>query len=121
MSETDAISLNAFASGISTQSYSISLSRGIINKLNDEELEAVIAHELTHIKQRDILIGSIAATLAGAIVMVANMAQWAAMFGGGRSDEEEGNSGGIVGLILMAIVSLDALLALRRRRALGEV
>jgi heat shock protein HtpX len=71
--------------------------------LNKEELEGVISHELSHIKNRDMLIGSIAATLAGAIVMIAHMAQWAAIFGGGRSDDED--SGGIIGLIAMAILA----------------
>jgi heat shock protein HtpX len=71
--------------------------------LNKEELEGVIAHELSHIKNRDMLIGSIAATLAGAIVMLAHMAQWAAIFGGGRSDDDDG--GGIIGLIAMAILA----------------
>jgi heat shock protein HtpX len=72
--------------------------------LNREELEGVIAHELSHIKNRDMLISSIAATLAGAIVMLAHMAQWAAIFGGGRSDDED-NGGGIIGLIAMAILA----------------
>ncbi len=70
--------------------------------MNKEELEGVIAHELSHIKNKDMLISSIAATIAGAISMLATMAQWAAIFGGGRgSDNDEG--GGIIGLIAMAI------------------
>ena len=77
--------------------------RGSCGILNREELEGVIAHELTHIKNRDILIGSIAATIAGAITMLANMAQWAAIFGGSRGDDEEG--GGFIGVIFMAILA----------------
>jgi heat shock protein HtpX len=69
-------------------------------------MEGVLAHERTHIKNKDMLIGSIAATLAEAIVMLANMAQWAAIFGGGsRDSEEEGGGSNIVGLILMAVLA----------------
>ena len=82
----------------------MAVTEGILRILNRDELEGVIAHELTHIKNRDILIGSIAATLAGAIVMLANMAQWAAIFGGARGDDDEGG-GGIIGLIAMAILA----------------
>jgi heat shock protein HtpX len=93
---------NAFATGRDEQHAVVAVTQGILRILNRDELEGVIAHELSHIKHRDILIGSIAATLAGAIVMLANMAQWAALFGGGRSDDEEGGGSNIVGLILMA-------------------
>ena len=96
---------NAFATGRDEHHAVVAVTEGILRILNRDELEGVIAHELTHIKQRDILIGSIAATLAGAIVMLANMAQWAAMFGGGSRDDDEGSSGGIVGLILMAVLA----------------
>jgi heat shock protein HtpX len=94
---------NAFATGRNEHHAVVAVTEGILRILTREELEGVISHELTHIKQRDILIGSIAATLAGAIVMLANMAQWAAMFGGASRDDEEG--GGIVGLIVMAILA----------------
>lgn len=96
---------NAFATGRDERHAVVAVTEGILRILNRDELEGVIAHELTHIKQRDILIGSIAATLAGAIVMLANMAQWAAMFGGGSRDDDEGSGGGIVGLILMAVLA----------------
>jgi heat shock protein HtpX len=96
---------NAFATGRDENHAVVAVTEGILRILNRDELEGVIAHELTHIKQHDILIGSIAATLAGAIVMLANMAQWAAMFGGASRDEDEGGSGGIIGLILMAILA----------------
>jgi heat shock protein HtpX len=94
---------NAFATGRNENHAVVAVTEGIMRILNKEELEGVIAHELSHIKNRDMLIGSIAATLAGAIVMLAHMAQWAAIFGGGRSDDEDG--GGIIGLIAMAILA----------------
>jgi heat shock protein HtpX len=96
---------NAFATGRDEHHAVVAVTEGILRILTREELEGVISHELTHIKQRDILIGSIAATLAGAIVMLAHMAQWAAMFGGAGRDDEEGGAGGIVGLIVMAVLA----------------
>ena len=96
---------NAFATGRNEKHAVVAVTEGILRILNREELEGVIAHELTHIKNRDMLIGSIAATLAGAIVMLANMAQWAAIFGGVSRDDDEGGGGGIIGLILMAILA----------------
>ncbi len=95
---------NAFATGRNENHAVVAVTEGILRILGRDELEGVLAHELTHIRNRDILVGSIAATLAGAIVMLANMAQWAAMFGGGRSDDDEGGSN-IVGLIVMAILA----------------
>ncbi len=95
---------NAFATGRNEDHAVVAVTEGILRILNREELEGVLAHELTHIKNKDMLIGSIAATLAGAIVMLANMAQWAAIFGGSnRDDSEEG--GGVIGLIIMAILA----------------
>ncbi|MCX5853027.1 MAG: zinc metalloprotease HtpX [Deltaproteobacteria bacterium] len=95
---------NAFATGRNEHHAVVAVTEGILRILNKDELEGVIAHELTHIKNKDMLIGSIAATLAGAIVMLANMAQWAAIFGGASRDNDE-EGGGIVGLILMAILA----------------
>lgn len=95
---------NAFATGRNERHAVVAVTEGLLRLLNREELEGVIGHELAHIKNRDMLIGSIAATLAGAIVMLANMAQWAAIFGAGRDSDEEGG-GGIVGLIVMAILA----------------
>jgi heat shock protein HtpX len=95
---------NAFATGRNEQHAVVAVTEGILRILGRDELEGVISHELTHIRNRDILIGSIAATLAGAIVMLAHMAQWAAMFGGAGSDDDEGGSN-IVGLILMAVLA----------------
>ncbi len=94
---------NAFATGRNEKHAVVAVTEGITKILNKEELEGVIAHELSHIKNGDMLISSIAATLAGAIVMLAHMAQWAAIFGGGRSDDDDG--GGIIGLIAMAILA----------------
>ena len=96
---------NAFATGRNEQHAVVAVTEGILRILGRDELEGVIAHELTHIRNRDILIGSIAATLAGAIVMLAHMAQWAAMFGGAGRDDEEGGGSNIVGLILMAVLA----------------
>ena len=95
---------NAFATGRDEHHAVVAVTEGILRILGRDELEGVIAHELTHIRNRDILIGSIAATLAGAIVMLAHMAQWAAMFGGVNRDDDEGGSN-IVGLILMAVLA----------------
>jgi heat shock protein HtpX len=92
---------NAFATGRNEKHAVVAVTEGIMRILNKEELEGVIAHELSHIKNKDMLISSIAATIAGAISMLATMAQWAAIFGGGRSSDKD--SGGIIGLIAMAI------------------
>lgn len=95
---------NAFATGRSPKHAAVAFTTGILQMMDRSELAGVIGHELAHIKNRDILIGTIAATIAGAITMLAHMAQWAAIFGGfGRSDDDEG--GGFLGLIVMAIVA----------------
>ncbi|MCB0295083.1 MAG: zinc metalloprotease HtpX [Calditrichaeota bacterium] len=94
---------NAFATGRNPQHAAVAFTEGILHLLDREELEGVAAHELAHIKNRDILIGSIAATVAGAISMIANMAQWAMIFGS-SSDEEEGG-GSIFSTLLMLILA----------------
>jgi heat shock protein HtpX len=96
---------NAFATGRDPQHGAVAVTTGIMNILTREELAGVIAHELAHIKHRDTLISSIAATIAGAITMIADMAMWAMIFGGlGGQDEEEG-AGGIVGGFLMIFLA----------------
>ena len=96
---------NAFATGRNERHAVVAVTEGLLRILNRDELEGVISHELSHIKHRDILIGSIAATIAGAVSMLAHMAQWAAIFGGSRSDDDEGGGGNIVGILAMAILA----------------
>jgi heat shock protein HtpX len=97
---------NAFATGRNPQHAAVAATEGILRILTVDELEGVMAHELGHVRNRDILISTIAATLAGAIMILARMAQWAAFFGGGRSSEDdEGGSAGILGLVALAIVA----------------
>ena len=85
---------NAFATGRNPEHAAVAVTTGILRILSKEELMGVIGHELSHIKHRDILISTIAATMAGAISMLASMARWGAIFGVGRSDDEEGGGGG---------------------------
>jgi heat shock protein HtpX len=97
---------NAFATGRNPQHAALAVTSGLLNIMSDEELEGVIAHELAHIKNRDILIGSIAATIAGAITLLANMARFAAIFGGfGGRDDREGGGGNALGMLVMAILA----------------
>ncbi len=93
---------NAFATGRNPENAVVAVTEGILRILTPAELKGVLAHELGHVKNRDILVSSIAATLAGVVMMLAHMAQWAAIFGGGRSDD---NRGGILGLIVTAILA----------------
>ena len=95
---------NAFATGRNPEHAAVAVTQGIRRILNKRELAGVLGHELSHVKHRDILISSIAATLAGAISYLAHMAQWAAIFGGGSRDREEGGSN-IFGLLFMIIVA----------------
>jgi len=97
---------NAFATGRNPEHAAVAVTEGLLQRMNREEAMGVLAHELAHVKNRDILIGSIAATMAGAIMMLADMARWSAIFGGGRRDQEEGGGGGGgLGLILMSIIA----------------
>jgi len=96
---------NAFATGRNPDHAVIAVTEGLLKTMNDEEATGVLAHEMSHIKNRDILIGSIAATMAGAIMILASMARWSAFFGGGSSDEEGGGGLGAVGLIVMSLLA----------------
>ncbi len=94
---------NAFATGRNPNHAAVAATQGVLRLLSREELSGVMAHELAHVRNRDILIGTVAATIAGAISMMASMAQWAMIFGGGRRDSN--NGGGIIGLIAMMILA----------------
>ncbi|PLX70619.1 MAG: protease HtpX [Denitrovibrio sp.] len=100
---------NAFATGRDPEHGVVAVTTGIMQMLDDDELEGVIAHELAHIHGRDILIGTIAATFAGAIMMLADWARFAAIFGGFRGDDDEGGSP--VGMVVMIVVSILAPIA----------
>ena len=95
---------NAFATGRNPEHAAVAVTEGIMRILDQDELEGVLAHELSHVKNRDVLISTIAATMAGSITYLAHMAQWAAMFGGGRSDDDE-RGGNPFALILMAVLA----------------
>ena len=95
---------NAFATGRDPEHAVVAVTEGLLRTMNNEEATGVLAHELSHIKNRDILIGSIAATMAGAIMILASMARWSAFFGGGSQDDEGGGMG-VIGLIAMSILA----------------
>jgi heat shock protein HtpX len=101
--------LNAFATGRDPEHGVVAVTEGIMRVLEREELEGVIAHELSHIKHRDILTGTIVATIAGAISMLAQMAHWALLFGGGRRDDDEGGSP-VAALVMMIVAPIAAML-----------
>jgi len=112
---------NAFATGRNPEHGVVAVTTGIMRMLSREELEGVIAHELAHIKHRDILVSTVAAAIAGAISYLAQMAQWAMIFGGGRSDEDEGGSP-IASLVMMIVGPIAAMLmqmAISRSREYG--
>ena len=94
---------NAFATGRNPKHAAVAVTRGIMRICDREELKGVLGHELSHVINRDILTSSIAATLAGAVMILASFVRWGAIFGLGRSDEDEG--GGLVGLILIGILA----------------
>jgi heat shock protein HtpX len=101
---------NAFATGRNPQHAVVAVTEGIMRILDEEELAGVLAHELSHVKNRDVLISTIAATMAGAITYLAHMAQWAAMFGGRSRDDEEGGSNPIAMILLAILAPIAALL-----------
>ena len=117
---------NAFATGRNPNHAAVAVTSGLLQLMNEEELKGVLAHELSHVKNRDTLVMSIAAAVAGAITMVARWAQWGMMFGGRRDDERRGGGSGalqLVGLLLLAILApLAAMLiqlAISRTREYG--
>ncbi|MBP1698672.1 MAG: family peptidase [Deltaproteobacteria bacterium] len=112
---------NAFATGRNPEHGAVAVTTGIMRILSREELEGVLAHELAHIKHRDILVGTVAATIAGAISYLAQMAQWAMIFGGRSSDEERG-SNPIAALVMMIVGPIAAMMvqmAISRSREYG--
>jgi heat shock protein HtpX len=101
---------NAFATGRNPQHASVAATRGILQLLNDEELEGVLAHELGHVSNRDILISSVAATIAGAITMIASMGRWAMIFGGFGGDRDRRDGGGLAALFMLIVAPIAATL-----------
>jgi len=100
---------NAFATGRNPSHASVAVTHGILGLLNDEELEGVLAHELGHVNNRDILISSVAATIAGAITMLASMGRWAMIFGGyGGRGRDRGNGGGLAALFMLILAPIAA-------------
>ncbi len=112
---------NAFATGRNPKHAAVAVTEGLMRLMDRDEIEGVVAHELAHIRNRDILISSIAATLAGALMMLARMGQWALIFGGhGGGRDERGNGGGalgmLLGIILAPIAALLIQMAISRSR-----
>ena len=99
---------NAFATGRNPQHASVAVTQGILNLLNDEELEGVLAHELGHVRNRDILISSVAATIAGAVTYLAEIGKWGMIFGGMERDDRDG--GGLAALLMLFLAPLAAML-----------
>jgi heat shock protein HtpX len=99
---------NAFATGRNPAHASVAMTQGILNLLNDEELEGVLAHELGHVRNRDILISSIAATIAGAITYLAEIGRWGMIFGGMERDDRDG--GGFGALLMLIVAPFAAML-----------
>ena len=95
---------NAFATGRNPENAVVAVTQGLLNLMGRQEVMGVLAHELAHVKNRDILIGTIAATMAGAIMMLASMARWSALFGGMNRDDNRGGMGAI-GMIAMSIIA----------------
>jgi len=112
---------NAFATGRNAQHAVVAVTNGILNLLSEDELRGVLAHELAHIKNHDMLIGSIAATLAGAVSMLAMVARWGAIFGGfgGRDDDNGGIIGLLAAMIVAPIAAMLIQMAVSRSREYG--
>jgi heat shock protein HtpX len=101
---------NAFATGRNPDHASVAVTQGILGLLNDEELEGVLAHELGHVRNRDILISSIAATVAGAITYLAEIARWGMIFGGYERDSNDRGGGGFGALLMLILAPIAAML-----------
>ncbi len=101
---------NAFATGRDPQHAAVAVTEGILKLLSQDELRGVLSHELAHVKHRDILVATVAATIAGAISMLANMAQWAMIFGGGRSSSDREGGNPIAGLVMMIVAPIAAMM-----------
>lgn len=99
---------NAFATGRNPGHASVAVTHGILQLLNDEELEGVLAHELGHVNNRDILISSVAATIAGAITMLASMGRWAMIFGGYERNDRDNRGGGLAALFMLIVAPIAA-------------
>jgi heat shock protein HtpX len=103
---------NAFATGRNPHHASVAVTEGLLQLMNDDELEGVIAHELSHVRNYDILTSSIAATIAGAITYLASMGKWAMIFGGwgGRDDDREGGGGALATILMIFLAPIAAML-----------
>jgi heat shock protein HtpX len=112
---------NAFATGRSPQHAVVAVTAGLLRLLDHEELEGVLAHELAHVRHRDTLIMTIAASLAGALSMLADMAMWSTLFGFGHAEDEEGGHplAGLLGIIVAPIAAMLIQLAISRSREFG--
>lgn len=110
---------NAFATGRNPQHAAVAVTRGLLRLLNREEIKGVLAHELGHVRNRDTLIMTVAATIGGALSMLANMAMWGALLGGSSSDDDEDGGGGIgalLGIIFAPIAAALIQMAISRSR-----
>ena len=101
---------NAFATGRNPENAVVAVTEGIMRILDEDELEGVLAHELSHVRNRDMLISTIAATLAGAITYLAHVAQWSAMFGGRHGDDDEGGTNPVAAILLAVLAPIAAML-----------
>src|SRR5246500_1702043 len=101
---------NAFATGRNPRHASVAVTQGLLELMNDDELEGVIAHELSHVRNYDILISSIAATIAGAIFHLSTMGRWAMIFGGYGGDRDDRDGGGITAVLMLILAPIAAML-----------
>lgn len=108
---------NAFATGRNPEHAAVAVTQGILRVMDRDELRGVLAHELSHVKNRDTLISAVAATLAGAVMMIANMARWAAIFGGGSRDDRDNNGLQLLAMALLAPIAASLIqMAISRSR-----